>query len=270
LRIPEPDEAKVSSPVLGGAGAERLPSYPVRGKMKKVIVIGASSGIGRELSKIFFRNQYTVGVMARRVHLLDELRNEMGQEMFVEGIDVSDAEAAKKTLTKLIGKMGGVELVVISAGTGHLNAELDWSLENETINTNVTGFAAIANVAVKHFAEKGSGHFVGISSIAALRGGRESPAYNASKAFESNYLEGLRQKVRKLGLPITITDIKPGFVKTAMAKGDGIFWAADADKAAMQIYTAIKRRKSRAYITRRWRLVAWLLKLLPGFIYERL
>ena len=110
----------------------------------------------------------------------------------------------------------------------------------------------------------------GISSLAALRGGRESPAYNASKAFESNYLEGLRQKIRKLGLPITITDIKPGFVKTAMAKGDGIFWAADADKAAIQIYDAIKRRKTSTYVTRRWRLVAWVIKLLPGFVYERL
>lgn len=233
-------------------------------------MIGASSGIGRELSKILSWNQYTVGVMARRVHLLNELNNETGSDLLVEQIDVTDADAAMNALTMLMEKMGGVDLVVISAGTGHLNADLEWALENEIIRTNVSGFAAIANVTVKHFMQKGSGHLVGISSIAALRGGRESPAYNASKAFESNYLEGLRQKVRELGLPITITDIKPGFVKTAMAKGDGIFWAADADKAAMQIYDAIKRRKPDAYITRRWRLVAWLLKLLPGFIYERL
>jgi short-subunit dehydrogenase len=238
--------------------------------MKKAIVIGASSGIGRELSKILAGNGYAVGIMARRTHLLDELRSGMGSDVFVERIDVSDPDAAKDSLTRLIGNMGGVDLVVISSGTGHLNAELDWALENDAIKTNVTGFAAIANVAIKHFMEKGTGHLVGISSIAALRGGRESPAYNASKAFESNYLEGLRQKVRKLGLPIAITDIKPGFVKTAMAKGDGIFWAADADRAANQIYDAIKRRKPGAYITRRWRLVAWLIKLLPAFIYERL
>jgi short-subunit dehydrogenase len=238
--------------------------------MKKAIVIGASSGIGRKLSKILSRNQYTVGIMARRVHLLDELRSGMDSDVFVERIDVSEIDSAMDGLTKLIEKMGGVELVVICAGTGHLNPELDWTLENEAIKTNITGFAAIANVAVKHFMEKGSGHLVGISSIAALRGGRESPAYNASKAFESNYLEGLRQKIRKLGLPITITDIKPGFVKTEMAKGDVIFWAADADKAAMQIYDSIKRRKSNAYVTRRWRLVAWGIKLMPGFIYERL
>ncbi len=134
----------------------------------------------------------------------------------------------------------------------------------------MSGFAALVNVAMRHFMEKGSGHLVGISSIAALRGGRESPAYNASKAFDSNYLEGLQQKVRKSGLPITITDIKPGFVNTAMAKGDGIFWAAEPEKAARQIFRTIKRRKRHAYITRRWVLIAWLIKLLPGFIYERL
>ena len=238
--------------------------------MKKAIVIGASSGMGRELSKILSRNHYAVGVMARRALLLDELRNEIGNHVFVKPIDVSAVDSAKDALTKLIEEMGDVELVVICAGTGHLNAELDWTLENEAIKTNVTGFAAMANIAVKHFIEKGSGHLVGISSIASLRGGRQAPAYNASKAFESNYLEGLRQKVRKLGLPITITDVKSGFVKTAMAKGEGIFWAADADKAAMQIYDSIKRRKSTAYITRRWRLVAWAIKLIPGFIYERL
>lgn len=173
-------------------------------------------------------------------------------------------------LTGFIKKMGGVDLIVISAGTGELNYDLDWQLENEAIRTNVTGFAAIANVAYHHFVENGSGHLVGISSIAALRGGRVSPAYNASKAFVSNYMEGIRQNVARLRLPITITDIKPGFVKTPMAKGQGIFWAAPADKAAMQIYNAIKRRASNAYITRRWRLIAWLLKVLPGRIYERL
>jgi len=128
--------------------------------MKKAIVIGASSGIGRELSKILSGNQYTVGVMARRIHLLDELRNEIGNDVLVERIDISDPNSATEALTKLIEKMGGVDLVVISAGTGYLNPELDWALENETIQTNVTGFAAMANVAVKHFIEKGSGHLV--------------------------------------------------------------------------------------------------------------
>jgi len=244
--------------------------YKKKTFMKKAIVIGASSGIGRELTKILSGNQYIVGVMARRVQLLYELDREVGGTLFVQTIDVADVEPAMETLEKFIKEMGGVDLVVISAGTGEVNNSLSWHFENEAIKTNVIGFAALANVAMHHFEERGSGHLVGISSIAALRGGRESPAYNASKAFESNYLEGLRQKVGKSQLPITITDIKPGFVNTAMAKGGGIFWAAEPEKAARQIFGAIKRRKRSVYITRRWVLIAWLIKLLPGFIYERL
>jgi len=238
--------------------------------MKKAIVIGASSGIGRELAKILSGNGYVVCVMARRTHLLNGLRNEMKSEDLVQEIDVADTEAAMGLLTSFIKEMGGTDLIVISAGRGDVNDDLNWHIENETISTNVTGFAALANVAIHHFIERGYGHLVGISSIAALRGGSESPAYNASKAFESNYMEGLRQKIRRLRLPITVTDIKPGFVKTAMAKGEGIFWAAPADKAAMQIYNAIQRKKAHAYITRRWRLIAWLLKVIPARIYERL
>jgi short-subunit dehydrogenase len=238
--------------------------------MKKAIVIGASSGIGRELAKILSENGYTVGLMARRSHLLNELRNEIKGEVHVQEIDAADTGTAMGILASFIEKMGGTNLVVISAGTGDINDDLNWHIENETIRTNVNGFAALANVAIHHFIENGCGHLVGISSIAALRGGRVSPAYNASKAFESNYMEGLRQKIRGLRLPITITDIKPGFVKTALAKGEGIFWAAPAEKAAMQIYDAIKRKQSNAYITRRWRFIAWLLKAIPARIYERL
>jgi short-subunit dehydrogenase len=238
--------------------------------MKKAIVIGASSGIGRELAKILAVNGYVVGVMARRVNLLNSIRNEIKGKILVQKIDATDTEKAMETLKNFIQEMNGVDLIVISAGTGDVNDNLEWSIEHDTIRTNVTGFAALANVAIQHFIEKGAGHLVGISSIASLRGGKESPAYNASKAFESNYMEGLRQKITGLRLPINVTDIKPGFVKTAMAKGEGIFWAAPAEKAAMQIYHAIKRKKAHAYITHRWRFIAWLLKVIPDRIYERL
>ncbi len=238
--------------------------------MKKAIVIGASSGMGRELARILSQNGYAVGVMARRKHLLEELRKEIRGEIFIREIDIADAEAAMGIFSEFINELGETDLVVISAGTGEINNDLNWQVENETIRTNVIGFSALANVAVHHFIEKGSGHLVGISSMAALRGGRESPAYNASKAFASNYMEGLRQKIRNLQLPIIVTDVKPGFVKTAMAKGEGIFWASPADKAAKQIYDAIKRKASNVYITRRWRLIAWMLKAMPDRIYDKL
>ena len=161
-------------------------------------------------------------------------------------------------------------IVIISAGIGYINPELDWEKENETIAVNVTGFSAIANVAIHYFITKGSGQLVNISSIAAIRGSGSAPAYNASKAFESIYMDGLRQKIVSLALPIFITDIQPGFVDTAMAQGEGLFWVATPEKAAKQIYQEIIGKKKHAYITKRWRFIAWFLKIAPNFIYDRL
>ena len=143
-------------------------------------------------------------------------------------------------------------------------------MEKETIDLNVSGFAAMANVSFKYFIGKGSGHLVAISSIAALRGSRIAPAYNASKAFVSSYMQGLQQKAAKMGSHVCVTDIKPGFVDTAMAKGKGLFWVEPPRKVAKQIFELIKNRKTHGYVTRRWRLIAWLLRIMPRRIYNRL
>lgn len=238
--------------------------------MKKAIVVGASSGIGRALAKHIARDGYRVGLVARRLPLLLELQQEIGNQALVRQVDVSDTPVAISQLSGLIQELDGVDLIVISAGTGFINPDLDWDKENGTIAVNVTGFAAIANVAMHHFLQKGTGHLVNISSIAALRGNRSAPAYSASKAFESNYLDGLRQKAARLSLPIIITDIQAGFVDTAMAQGEGLFWVAPPEKAARQIYQVIQRKKKHAYITRRWRLIAWFFKFVPDSIFYRL
>ena len=232
--------------------------------------MGASSGIGRELARVLSQDGYAVGLTGRRADLLTSLRRELAGPSFVRRMDVTQTSEAMRGLEGLIGEMGGADLVVISAGVGFINPELEWEKERVTIETNVAGVAAAANVAVRHFIRQSSGHLVGISSIAALRGGRDTPAYNASKAFVSNYLEGLRQKVGKLRLPITVTEIQPGLVDTAMAQGEGLFWVAPPEKAARQIYDAIRSRRRKAYVTRRWRSVAWLLKAMPDRVHRRM
>ncbi|MCA9093599.1 MAG: SDR family NAD(P)-dependent oxidoreductase [Planctomycetaceae bacterium] len=238
--------------------------------MKRGIVIGASSGIGRALVDQLVAEDYHVVAIARRVELLEELqRIHAGRVTAIPG-DVSNPESIRELLESEFQTNGPIELIVNCAGVGFLNQELEWKPEQETIRVNVEGFAAISGIAVARMIEQGSGIFVNISSIAALRGNAIAPAYNASKAFESNYMEGLRVKVRKLKLPISIIDIQPGFVDTAMAQGDQLFWVATPKKAAEQIVRAIKRRRSHAYVTRRWRLFAWLLKVCPDWLYWRI
>ncbi|MEN6485149.1 MAG: SDR family NAD(P)-dependent oxidoreductase [Syntrophobacteraceae bacterium] len=238
--------------------------------MDNAIVIGASSGIGRELAAVLSKSGYAVGLTGRRLHLLQELQDTLPGPAFIQSMDVSDTSEAMRLLKELIDRMGGVDLVVISAGTGFINPDLDWAKERDTIDVNVSGFAAMANVAFRHFLNARRGHLVGISSIAAIRGGTDAPAYNASKAFVSNYMEGLRIQARKARLPIFVTEILPGFVDTAMAQGEGLFWVASPQNAARQIFEAVRRKTSRAYVTRRWRLVAWLLRFLPFSLYARL
>ena len=238
--------------------------------MKRAVIIGASSGIGAELAKCISADYEIIGLAARRTELLEGLAAELGNEMHITTMDVTQTDDAQEQLAALIDEMGGVDLAVICAGTGHINPELQWDLEQQMIDVNVKGFTCLADALFKHFMAKGAGHLVGISSVAALRGSGLCPAYNASKAYVSNYLEGLRVKAKHISKSIVVTDIKPGFVDTPMAQGEGLFWVASPQEAARQIYRLIRRGKAHGYVIRRWRLVAWVLKLMPRGLYARL
>ena len=238
--------------------------------VRNAIVVGASSGIGSALACLLASEGYRVGLAARRLDLLQDVANAIGDTAVVKAIDVSKPEEAMQRLRDLIDAMTDVELFVISAGTGFENPTLDWEPEHETIAVNVTGFAAIANVAVSHLQRRGSGSLVAISSIAALRGSSGAPAYFASKAFMSSYLQGLRYRFAKLRLPVVVTDVRPGFVDTAMAKASRKFWVATPGEAARQIVAAVKKRKKTVYVTRRWRLIAWIVRATPDRIAERI
>jgi short-subunit dehydrogenase len=187
----------------------------------------------------------------------------------VRRFDVTQLDAAT-TLERLLEELGGVDLIIINAGTGHNNRDLRADLDAETVAVNVLGFMAAAQVAMRHFLERGRGHVVGVSSIAALRGNGPGASYAASKAFQSVYLDGLRDLARRSGRPIAVTEVQPGFVDTAMMKPERPIPAvvrrllvASPEKAARQIVSAVTKRKKHAYITRRYALIALVLKLLP-------
>lgn len=236
--------------------------------MKKVIIIGASSGIGKELAKIFVAKNYIVGITGRRKELLEELKNKFSGKIFIRSFDVMQ-DYNTSELQHLIDEMGGMDVLIISAGVGYVNPQLEWQPEQETIETNVKGFTEIAAYGFNFFKKQNSGHLVAITSIAAIRGEGRAAAYNASKAYQANYLEGLRKLSVMEKLNIYITDIQPGFVKTKMAKGYKRFWEAPVQKAAMQVYKAIENKKKKVYITKRWWLIAQILKIAPGWLYNK-
>jgi len=224
--------------------------------LKKAIIIGASSGIGRELALLLAAEGYSVGITGRRLELLTELSSKNPDVFISKHMDITHFESTISTLAALVQELGGLDLLILSSGTGEINRELNFDIEQATCQTNVMGFTNIADWTMSYFIAQQSGHLVVISSIAGLRGNKDAPAYNASKAYQINYTEAMRQKVCSLKLPITITDIRPGFVDTDMAKGDGKFWVATVEKAGKQIIKSIKAKRKVAYVTKRWRLIA--------------
>jgi short-subunit dehydrogenase len=234
---------------------------------RTAIIIGASSGIGEALAHQLDREGWRLGLLARRLDRLEALRETLAAETVVRGLDVGQRDAGA-ILEHLLDELGGADLIILSAGTGH-NGALQWDLDLDTVTVNVLGFVAMAQVAMRYFLKRGSGHLVGISSIAAQRG-NPAAAYAASKAFQSVYLDGLRALARQSGHPIAVTEVQPGGVDTAMLKPDRPLPAivrrllvASPAKAARQILRAVQQRKKHAYITRRYALVALILKLLP-------
>lgn len=236
--------------------------------MKRAIVIGASEGIGRALARELSREGYALGLAARGVERLEELRRELPGESRAARIDVTRPREARAALDGLIRELGGADLIVIGAGVIFRDPAPE--REAETIAVNVEGFTALFRHAFDYFSARGAGHIVGISSVAAVRGGNGSPVYNASKAFVSSLMDGYRVRAMKAGTPILITDIRPGHVSTRILEGQrGVFWPIPVEAAARGIAAAIRRGKKRAYITPRWRLVAWAMRLLPDRLYRR-
>jgi short-subunit dehydrogenase len=235
--------------------------------MKKAIVIGASSGIGQEIASILADDGYKVGITGRRKTNLENLKENSPEKYVISSYDCT-MESNTEKLTELTNTLGGLDLLVLSSGTGDLNEKLDFKIENKINQLNVIAFTEIVDWTFNYFDKQSKGHLVAISSIAGIRGSRIAPAYCASKAYQINYLEGLRQKSKKIGKPIYVTDIRPGFVDTKIAKGQ--FWVGTKEKVAKQIYSLIRQKKDIGYVTKRWKLISIILKILPGWIHQRM
>lgn len=236
---------------------------------KKVIIVGATSGIGRRLAHQYAEKGYKVGATGRRMELLDSLKQRYPQQISIACFDITKTENVTQ-LELLIKTLDGLDIIIISAGGGDVSKDLSWELDKWMVDINVNGFVQIANWAFNFFMKQGHGQLATISSVAAYRGNASAPAYSAAKAFQSVYFEGLALKANKLNKNIIVTCIEPGFVATKMAKADKFFWVVPVDKAARQIIKAIEKKKRKAFISRRWRIIAWALKWVPYNLYKRI
>lgn len=234
---------------------------------KKIVIVGGSSGLGRRLAELYAAEGCNVGVIARRENLLTSLQKEFPDKIIIKQADIAD-ETIDRSLLEIINELNGVDIIIVAASVVNFNTTLLTKPEIETISINVEGYTKILTTAWQYFKEQGHGHIVGITSIAAARGNKITPAYHASKSFQSVYLEGLRVKAKYEKNNIAITELIPGYINTAMGKGERLFWIAPLEKAALQAKKAIEKKKAKAFITKRWWFVYQLQRFLPIFIYD--
>jgi short-subunit dehydrogenase len=245
----------------------------------RAIVIGASTGIGRELARVFCANGYQVGGVSRNQAALEALQQELG-ESFVFAVGDVQTDESIDIVKQLIQQIGGCDIFVMNAGiwddarddmSTTALASLDWQQlltdQLNTIETNIAGFTRMGAVAFEYFLQQRKGHFVGVSSVDAVRGNPYCAVYSGTKSFESTYMQGWRSAFELAGIPIKISDIRPGFVETYPLPTSA-FWVERVDVAAWCIFNAIKNQKEVAYITDRWESFAEYLVTVPASIYN--
>ena len=239
--------------------------------MKKVIIIGATSGIGREVALSMLRKGWMLGIAGRREDLLEELRAKFPENVVVYHIDVMKDDTAER-LFRLIELRGGMDLFFLASGTGRQNPALDEDIEVCTAETNVAGFIRVVTAAYRYFEEKGCGHIAVISSIAGTKGLGVAPAYSATKRFQNTYIEALAQLSRMGKTNIRFTDIRPGFVDTALLNSDNHKYPMmmHPEKVAASIMRAIDKNKRVVVIDWRYKILVFFWNLIPRWLWERM
>ena len=274
-------------------------AYKCYDMAKKAIVMGATSGIGMEVASILAQRGWQVGIAGRRIERLEEVKRNTnllisesskaskGEIACYQQIDVTSPEAPS-LLLKLIEKLGGMDLYFHSSGIGWQNNSLDIEKEMKTVETNGLGFVRMVDTAFNWFAQQNQGQEPGqgqrqgkdrscetyriacITSIAGTKGLGAAPAYSATKRFQNHYLECLTQQTHMRHLPIAITDIRPGFVKTNLIAGSNYPLQLTPQEVAQQIVNAIERGKAVKTIDWKYSILVSLWRLIPRWIWTRL
>lgn len=238
--------------------------------MKRVVIIGASSGMGNEVAKLLLAEGCSVGVAARREDRLQALKQIAHERVEVMPIDVT-ADDAPARLRDLIAAIGGMDVFFYASGIGHQNRNLSPDIELQTIQTNGLGFTRMIGEAYRYFAENGGGHIAAITSIAGTKGLGPAPAYSASKAMQSNYLQALEQQANSRKLNIRITDIRPGFVDTDLLN-DGFQYPMllKPQSVARSIVKAIHGKRHIKVIDWKYNIMTAMWRRVPRFIWRRI
>jgi len=241
--------------------------------MLRVVISGASSGIGLALARYYLENGAYLAVFARRGELLQKLSAEFPNKVICYALDVRDADAVYEAARDFIVSIGVPDIVIanagVSRGTLTEHAE-DLDVFQQIMDINVLGMVKTFQPFLHAMFNSGHGKLVGIASVAGFRGMPGSEAYSASKAAAISYLESLRVELRGSG--IKVVTICPGYIKTPMTEVNkfSMPFMLEADVAARRMARVIERGCSYAVVPWQMGVVGWLLKRIPNWLYDRL
>ena len=236
---------------------------------KRIIIIGATSGIGRKVAEVYITQGWKVGVAGRRAEELEALRKQAPDQVFTQVIDVTQPDSPEH-LQALIKQVGGMDVFLLSSGIGKQNHDLEPEAELKTAATNVEGFIRMVTTAYHFFVRQEYGHLAAISSIAGTKGLGAAAAYSATKRFQNTYLDAMDQLARMNKLNITFTDIRPGFVATPLLKDDRYPLLMDVTDVAEEIVQAIEKKKRIAIIDWKYRILVFFWRMIPHWLWVRL
>ena len=237
----------------------------------RVVISGASSGLGRALAQHYLQQGATVGVFGRRADLLQSLSEQFPQQVYCYPVDVRDAAAMQQAAQDFIARAGVPDIVIANAGVsrGTLTEYVeDNDIFQQVMDINMLGMVKTFQPFLTSMRSAGHGKLVGIASVAGFRGLPGAGAYSASKAAVISYLESLRVELHGSG--IRVVTICPGYIKTPMTEVNPypMPFILPADVAARRIARVITCGKSFAVVPWQMGLVGHVLKLLPNWLYD--
>lgn len=240
--------------------------------MKKIVIMGASSGIGLSVARALLAADIKLGLAARHTEQFKKLKDEFPGKVEYERIDITE-EKASEQLMKLIKKLGGMDIYFHCSGVGHSNPELDLAKEEEIVSVNVGGFARMLATAYCYFrASKRKGQIAAITSVAGTKGLANLAAYSASKSFDQTYMTALDQLAHQQGVDVAFTDIRPGWTDTPMLSGDDSKYPMlmSLPHVTAGVLRAIAMKKRVATVDWRWNVLTGVWRLVPNALWTRM
>jgi len=241
---------------------------------KKIIVVGASSGIGKAIAVAELKQGNQVVCIARREAELKGITDTFSEAKYLV-CDVTSEKSIQLTWKTALQLLGGIDILYYASGLllPASGDDFDFGKDKAMMEVNLLGAMSFCNLASATMARQGSGSIVGISSIAGDRGRKGNPAYNASKAGLNCYLESLRNRLASR--KVHVCTVKPGFVRTPMLEGvpvpkKGLLQPISAERAGEEIVQAVRKGKDEVYVPGIWRLVGLILVHVPRFIFKKL